>query len=45
MVVEDIRSGDEVFVPLPAPLTLEDGRVMEGHGNLGQSICVLVRPS
>jgi len=45
MVVEEIRGGNELFVPLPAPLTLEDGRVMEGHGNLGQSVCVLVRPS
>lgn len=42
--VVDIRSGDEAFVPLPQPLTMEDGRVMEGFGNLGQSICVLRKP-
>ncbi|MBV8658434.1 MAG: class I SAM-dependent methyltransferase [Burkholderiales bacterium] len=39
-----IRDGDEPFVPLPQPVTLEDGRVMESFGNLGQSICVLRKP-
>ncbi|WP_374358352.1 class I SAM-dependent methyltransferase [Chitinimonas sp.] len=41
MELVDIRDGSEPFVPLPHPVTLEDGRVMEGFGNLGQSICVL----
>ena len=39
--VVEMRNGDEAFVPLAAPVTLEGGGVMEGFGNLGQSICVL----
>lgn len=42
--VVETRDGSEAFVPLPYPLTLEDGRVVEGFGNLGQSICVLRKP-
>ena len=42
--VVEMRDGSEAFVPLPNPLTLEDGRVVEGFGNLGQSICVLRKP-
>ncbi len=37
----EFRDGGDVFVPLPAPLTLSDGRVMEKFGNLGQSICAI----
>jgi SAM-dependent methyltransferase len=36
-----IHDGDKPHVPLPHPLTLEDGTVMTGMGNLGQSVCVL----
>ena len=43
MSVVDIRNGDDAFVPLPHPVTLDDSRVMESFGNLGQSICVLSR--
>lgn len=42
--VEDIRDGVDPFVPLPQPVTLDDGSVMEGGGFLGQSICVLAKP-
>lgn len=42
--VEAFRDGSEPFVPLPHPVTLDDGRVMSDKGNLGQSICVLSRP-
>ena len=42
--VDDIRSGAERFVPLPEAVTLEDGTVLEGFGNLGQSIAVLSKP-
>ena len=40
----EIRDGDDPFVPLNDCLKLEDGRVMEKFGNLGQSICVLEKP-
>jgi hypothetical protein len=39
--VLDIRDGDAPFVPLPNPVTLDDGVQMSGLGYLGQSICVL----
>jgi SAM-dependent methyltransferase len=42
--IDDIRDGTEAFVPLPHPLTLDDGSTMEGLGFLGQSICVLSKP-
>ena len=44
LTVVDIRSGADAFVPLPHPVVLDDGRVLESKGNLGQSICVLERP-
>ena len=43
--VVEIRDGNDPFVPLESPLTLEHGRIMEGFGNLGQSICVLHKPA
>jgi hypothetical protein len=30
--------------PLQRPLTLDDGRVVEGMTSLGQSVCVLHKP-
>ena len=36
-----IHDGDKPHVPLPKPVVLEDGTVMSGLGNLGQSVCVL----
>lgn len=41
----DVRDGHERFVPLPHPVTLDSGEVMEGFGCLGQSICVLEKPA
>jgi SAM-dependent methyltransferase len=43
MDVETIRDGAERFVVLPHPVTLENGEMLEGPANLGQSICVLTR--
>ena len=43
--VVEIRDGNDPFVPLESPLTLEHGRIKEGFGNLGQSICVLHKPA
>lgn len=39
-----IHDGDKPHVPLPHPITLNDGTVMSGQGNLGQSVCVLKKP-
>lgn len=44
MEILDVRDGTDRFVPLPHPVSLESGEVLEGLGNLGQSICVLGRP-
>lgn len=39
--VEVIKDGDEPYVPLPAPITFEDGRVCDTLAPFGQSLCVL----
>ncbi len=41
----EFRDGSDAFVPLPHPLNLEDGRIMNELGNLGQSICVFSKPT
>jgi ubiquinone/menaquinone biosynthesis C-methylase UbiE len=41
--VEAIFDGDTPHIPLPEPVVLDDGTVAEGKGNLGQSICILVK--
>ncbi|HEX6291322.1 MAG TPA: class I SAM-dependent methyltransferase [Herpetosiphonaceae bacterium] len=41
--IEAMHDGDKPHIPLSQPVTLDDGRVMEGLGNLGQSVCVLVK--
>lgn len=41
--VEIIMDGSEPYVPLPVPLTLENGTIIKDKGMVGQSICVLVR--
>ncbi|MDQ3818843.1 MAG: methyltransferase domain-containing protein [Acidobacteriota bacterium] len=41
--VEFMQDGEKPYVPLPNPVTLEDGTVVEGKGTVGQSVCVLVR--
>lgn len=40
--VEFIQDGDEPYVPLPHPVTLEGGGVLKEKGSVGQSVCVLV---
>lgn len=39
--VVSITDGDKPNIKLETPVPFEDGRVMTGMGNLGQSICVL----
>jgi SAM-dependent methyltransferase len=41
MRVIDLRRGDDRFVPLTEPVTMEDGSVISGSAALGQSTCVL----
>ena len=41
--VEFIQRGDEPYVPLTRPVTLEDGTVIRDMATVGQSVCVLVR--
>lgn len=41
--VEEIRDGDDEYLPLSAPITLESGTVLKDRASLGQSICVLIR--
>ncbi|MGC9948494.1 MAG: methyltransferase domain-containing protein [Bryobacteraceae bacterium] len=39
--IESTYDGDTPHIPLRQPLTLEDGRVVEGMACLGQSVCIL----
>jgi SAM-dependent methyltransferase len=39
-----IHDGDKPHISLPHPVTLDNGTVMSGVGNLGQSICVMRKP-
>jgi SAM-dependent methyltransferase len=41
--VEIIVDGDKPYVPLPHPITMEDGTVLKDKGAVGQSVCVLTR--
>jgi SAM-dependent methyltransferase len=41
--VEIVKDGNEIYVPLPQPVKLEDGTVLKDLAAMGQSICVLVR--
>jgi hypothetical protein len=43
LAVLDVHDGDEPFVPLSKPVTLDSGQLLSERGNLGQSICVLGR--
>jgi SAM-dependent methyltransferase len=45
LTVHDIRNGDDPFVPLSHPVTIDSGDLKEDFGNLGQSICALEKPS
>lgn len=44
LTVDEIRDGDDHFVPLTEPLTLPSGIVLTERVNLGQSVCVLSKP-
>jgi SAM-dependent methyltransferase len=39
--VQLIERGNEPHIPLSHPVVFENGTVVEGKGNLGQSVCVL----
>ncbi|MDV6344258.1 class I SAM-dependent methyltransferase [Nitrosomonas sp. Is37] len=39
--IVSITAGNEPFILLPQPITLEDGRVIEGLQAFGQSVCAL----
>lgn len=39
--IEQFRDGVHDFVPIPSPLTLDSGEIVQGASRLGQSICVL----
>jgi SAM-dependent methyltransferase len=41
--IEAIHDGDKPHIALPEPVTLENGSVMQERGNLGQSVCILVK--
>ena len=41
--VEMIKDGDEVYVPLSTPVTLDNAVVLKDRTAFGQSVCVLVR--
>jgi SAM-dependent methyltransferase len=42
--VKAIFDGDKPHIPLEEDLRWEDGRVMQGLGNLGQSVAILSKP-
>lgn len=42
--VEQFIDGDKAVIPLERELRWANGVVMKGHGNLGQSVCVLRKP-
>lgn len=41
--VETIKTGDDVYIPLSTPATLDDGTLLQDRTAFGQSVCVLVR--
>jgi ubiquinone/menaquinone biosynthesis C-methylase UbiE len=41
--VETIKDGTEPYIPLPAPITFENGAVVKDHAAFGQSVCVFVK--
>jgi SAM-dependent methyltransferase len=41
--IVDVRGAYDRFVPLPEPVVLDSGGVMQEYGCLGQSVCVLER--
>ena len=41
--IEAIHDGDEPYLTLPQPITLENGTVLQDRVAFGQSVCVMVR--
>lgn len=41
--IEAIHAGDEPYLPLPEPIALENGAVLQNPAAFGQSVCVMVR--
>ena len=41
--IETTHDGDDVYLPLSAPITFEDGAVIKDRTAFGQSVCVMVR--
>ena len=39
--IVEIADGDKPHIPIPAPITWENGAIHEGMTHLGQSVCVL----
>lgn len=39
--IHQILDGDSAYIPLSEPVVWDDGRVMEGMGSLGQSVCCM----
>lgn len=42
--IDAIHDGDKPHIPLEDDLAWSDGRIMQGFGNLGQSVAVLCKP-
>jgi SAM-dependent methyltransferase len=38
------HAGDETFIALDSPITMDDGSLVSGAATLGQSICILRKP-
>ena len=41
--IETIHDGDDPYLPLSAPITFENGAVLQDRAAFGQSVCVMVR--
>jgi SAM-dependent methyltransferase len=41
--IEAIHDGDDMYLPLSAPITFEDGTSIKDRAAFGQSVCVMVR--
>lgn len=45
LTIVEIRDGREYFVPLPEPVELESGKMLENPARLGQAVCVMEKPA
>lgn len=43
MRIDELHSGDEAFIVFDKPITLSDGRVLEGPQHFGQSVCIATK--